>query len=105
MASGARKLSGLQKEVLSLYRTVLREAVKKDREVSEGVARQPMTALLNPESSGGTTTTSYARREFRRQSGEVKRSDFKGIEYRIRKGQKHVKLLKMPGVKVVSGTG
>jgi len=104
MSTGVRKLSGLQKDVLSLYRTVLREAVKKDREaVEEGAARLPMTALLNPDTSGGTTT-SYAREEFRRQAGAVKRSDFKGIEYRIRKGQKQVKLLKMPGVKVVSGT-
>lgn len=105
MASSVRKLSGLQKEVLSLYRTILREAVKKDRGVSEGAARQPMTALLNPENSAGGTTTSYAREEFRRQTEAVKRSDFKGIEYRIRKGHKQVKLLKMPGVKVVGGTG
>ena len=73
--------------------------------MSEGVAKQPLTALLNPESSAGTTT-SYAREEFRRQAGAVKRSDFKGIEYRIRKGQKYVKLLESgAGVKVVSGTG
>jgi hypothetical protein len=104
MLSGARKLSGLQNEVLSLYRTILREAVKKDREFAEeGLANLPLTALLK---SGGTgcTTTSYAREEFRRQAGAVKRNDFKGIEYRIRKGEKQVKLLRMPGVKVVSGT-
>ena len=101
--SGTLKLSGLQKEVLSLYRKFLREAVKKDREAAEGgFANLPMTALL----SGGnsSTTTSYAREEFRRQAKAVRRSDFKGIEYRIRKGEKQVKLLQMPGVKVVSGT-
>lgn len=104
MSSGARKLSGLQKDVLSLYRSILREAVKKDRDVL-GETAQPITSLLNSTTAQGTkTTTSYARNEFRRQAAAVKRSDFKGIEYRIRKGHKQVKLLKMPGVKVVSGT-
>lgn len=50
-----------------------------------------------------TTTTSYACAEFRRQSKLVKRSDFKAIEYRIRKGEKHLKLLQMPGVQTVGG--
>lgn len=105
MASGARKLSGLQKDVLSLYRTILREAVKKDRGAAEkeGLGYRSLTLLLNAQDGG--TTTSYAREEFRRQAGAVKRSDFKGIEYRIRKGHKQVKLLQMPGVKVVSGAG
>jgi|Transcript_9222 succinate dehydrogenase assembly factor 1 len=98
--SGARKLSGLQKDVLSLYRTILREAVKKDRGAveKEGQGSRSFNSLLN-----ARTTTSYAREEFRRQAASVKRSDFKGIEYRIRKGHKQVKLLQMPGVKVVSG--
>lgn len=105
MLGGARKLSGLQKDVLSLYRTILREAVKKDRgAVEEGLGSAPMTLLLVGGGASGTTT-SYAREEFRRQAGSVKRSDFKGIEYRIRKGYKQVKLLQMPGVKVVSGAG
>lgn len=93
-----RKLSGLQKQVLALYRTILREAAKKDRQVAN--QKLPMTSLL----ANNKTTTSYAKDEFRRQSQAVKRSDFKGIEYRIRKGEKQVKLLRMPGVTVVSGT-
>lgn len=102
--SGARKLSGLQKDVLSLYRTILREAVKKDRgAVEEGLGSVSMTSLLA--AGDGGTSTSYAREAFRREAASVKRSDFKGIEYRVRKGYKQVKLLQMPGVKVVSGTG
>lgn len=94
MSGGARKLSGLQKDVLALYRTILREAIKKDRDAAvEG--RLPVTSLLKAGSVG--TTTCYAREEFRRQAGTVRRSDFKGIEYRLRKGQKQVKLLHMPG--------
>ena len=100
-SGGVRKLSGLQREVLALYRTILREAVKKDRDAAEELQSLPMTSLLSHEAG---TTTSYAREEFRKQAGAVRRSDFKAIEYRIRKGQKHVKLLQMPGVKVVSGT-
>jgi succinate dehydrogenase assembly factor 1 len=95
MSGGARKLSGLQKEVLSLYRTILREAVKKDR-YAAGEGRLPVASLLKTGSGG--TTTCYAREEFRRQAGTVRRSDFKGIEYRLRKGHKQVKLLRMPGV-------
>lgn len=102
MSSGVRKLSGLQKDVLSLYRTILREAIRKDRELAEEeLASLSASELL----AGNGTTTCYAREEFRRQAAAVKRSDFKGIEYRLRKGYKQVKLLKMPGVKVVGGTG
>ena len=46
-----------------------------------------------------------ARAEFRRQCAEVKRSDFRTIEYLVRKGRKHVKLLQMPGVKGTSSYG
>lgn len=103
MLTGARKLSGLQKEVLSLYRTIIREAVKKDRQgASESAGREfPVTTLLKNDT---ITTTSYARDEFRRQAAVASRSDFKVIEYQIRKGHKQVKLMKMPGVQVVSGT-
>lgn len=60
----------------------------------------------SPTAVGGTaTTTSHARAEFRRQAESVRRSDFKTIEYKIRKGRKHVNLLQMDGVKVVSGAG
>jgi len=31
----------------------------------------------------------------------VRRSDFKRIEYKIRKGEKQLKLMKMPGVSLV----
>jgi len=86
-----RQLSGLQKEVLALYRTLLREAAKKDT--------GSFVELLQKEG----TSTSFARDEFRKQANQVKRSDFKTIEYKIRKGQKQIKLLQMPGVKVVGG--
>jgi hypothetical protein len=126
MASApARKLSGLQKDVLSLYRSLLRVAAQKDRaktssslSSSSGSPGQqiPLTTLLTGSGGGSTrstsnangtanTTTSHARKEFRRQCAEVNRSDFRTIEYLIRKGRKHVKLLQMPGVKGTSSFG
>ena len=106
MASApVRKLSGLQKDVLSLYRSLLRVTVQKDRAGSVAASSSPdqqipFTTLLAAE-----TTTSHARAEFRRQCAEVKRSDFRTIEYLVRKGRKHVKLLQMPGVKGTSSYG
>ena len=99
----ARKLSGLQKDVLSLYRSLLRVAAQKDRAEGQHI---PITTLFTSIGGAGeTTTTSHARAEFRRQCAEVKRSDFRTIEYLIRKGRKHVKLLQMPGVKGTSSFG
>ena len=98
----ARKLSGLQKDVLSLYRSLLRVAAQKDRAEGQHI---PITTLLSSIGGAGETTTSHARAEFRRQCAEVKRSDFRTIEYLIRKGRKHVKLLQMPGVKGTSSFG
>jgi hypothetical protein len=51
------------------------------------------------------TTTAYAINEFRKQALSVNRSDFKKIDYMIRKGEKQIKLLRMPGVKLVRTTG
>jgi succinate dehydrogenase assembly factor 1 len=73
------KLSGLQREILSLYRLTLRAAKTKD-------------------------CLPYAKTEFRKQSALVSRRDYKKVEYCLRKGHKHVKLLKMPGVTVVQGS-
>lgn len=95
-----KRLSGLQKSVLALYRSTLREATRKDRQLQvkdDAIASFPF--LLQKEQ----TTCHYARSEFRKQAQSVKRSDFQKIEYMIRKGKKHLKLLKMPGTKVVQG--
>ena len=119
------RLSGLQQEVLSLYRRILREAMKKDRQgqqrnsefsssspntnslgVSVSIEKNPFS-FLSLRGAGDhhktTTTTAFAVREFRKQALSVNRSDFKTIEYMIRKGDKQIKLLRMPGVTLVSG--
>lgn len=91
-----KRLSGLQQEVLALYRSILRAAAKKDRQSSQS---QSFSNLLT---SGQSTL--YARNEFRRDAESVKRSDFRLIEYKLRKGAKYVKLMTMEGVKVVGGS-
>mmetsp|Transcript_39035 Transcript_39035/g.42293 ORF Transcript_39035/g.42293 Transcript_39035/m.42293 type:complete len:126 (-) Transcript_39035:304-681(-) len=120
-----RKLSGMQKEVLSLYRTLLREATKKDRRVTTSTTttaatttattdttpttptttdfKVPFTRLLfdTNYSSSAIYATTHTRNEFRRQALHTSRKDFRGIEHKIRHGYKQVKLLHMPGVVTV----
>lgn len=99
-STSASRLSGLQKEVLSLYRTVLRLALKKDRDRMELESVSSVLSLMKENGS----SLNYARAEFHKQAHSIKRSDFRTIEYSIRKGKKHIKLLEMPGVKVVGGS-
>jgi Complex 1 protein (LYR family) len=86
--------SGIQKEVLALYRTLLREAMKKDL-AAGSVSTSRFTDLL----MGEDFVTNHVRDEFRKQATQVSRKDFRTIEYRIRHGYKQIKLLQMPGVK------
>ena len=102
MAPAAR-LSGLQKDVLALYRSILREAIRKDRKQLPAVDNHYLPSLNQLLSSSSNSSTSFARGKFREEASLVKRSDFKTIEYKIRKGQKQLKLLMMPGVNLVGG--
>ena len=83
----------VQKEVLALYRTLLREASKKDLKTT--LPETPFSSLLVASSS----STAHVREEFRNQASKVSRKDFRAIEYKIRHGYKQIKLLQMPGVK------
>ena len=105
----ARKLSGLQKDVLALYRSILREAIQKDRKALPSTL--PSSSNINAESHhrpvcqllSVSSSTAYARDKFRKEALIVRRSDFKTIEYKIRKGKKQLEILKMPGVDLVGG--
>mmetsp|Transcript_17980 Transcript_17980/g.23242 ORF Transcript_17980/g.23242 Transcript_17980/m.23242 type:complete len:118 (-) Transcript_17980:403-756(-) len=103
----APRLSGLQHHVFSLYRKVLREALKKDQQLhasgKETLATSFVSLLQDGTHAG--TSTSFASKEYKLKAHSVKRTDFKRIEYMIRKGEKQLKLLQMPGVRVVSGSG
>lgn len=69
--------SGLQNEVLALFRQLLRCA----------------------KSKGGEELHRYVAQEFRVRAGNVRKFDFNGIEHAIRHGQKQLKMIKSPGFK------
>ncbi|KAJ5818303.1 hypothetical protein N7474_003894 [Penicillium riverlandense] len=73
------RLSGLQREVLSLYRQCLREIRKKPTE-----SRANFKA--------------YARAEFQKHLS-VSKKDFGAIEYLLRKGQRQLEMYAAPGIR------
>ncbi|CAN0400059.1 unnamed protein product, partial [Phaeothamnion confervicola] len=79
----SQRISGLQHEVRSLYRKVLRAA--KDKERADAV--------------GAAGTVQFARERFRETANSVRRSDFRLIEHLLRYGHKQLRLLSMPGVR------
>ena len=72
------KLSGLQLDVLKLYRNLMRVSLKKDKANQSSVA-------------------SVVREQFRSKASGISKSDFNGIEYNMRQGYKQLKLISMPG--------
>ncbi|CCD45577.1 similar to complex 1 protein (LYR family) protein [Botrytis cinerea T4] len=75
------RLSGLQREVLALYRKCLRASRKKP---AMKEARKHFEA--------------YARLEFNK-SITLDKKDFNTIEYLLRKGQRQVDMYSSPGIK------
>ncbi|TWU78408.1 hypothetical protein ED733_008793 [Metarhizium rileyi] len=75
------RLSGLQKEVLALYRSCLRESRKKPASTRAHFER-------------------FARNEFSRSLGIEKR-DFAAIEFLLRKGRRQLDVYSNPGIKDV----
>ncbi|TGO65936.1 hypothetical protein BOTNAR_0072g00100 [Botryotinia narcissicola] len=73
------RLSGLQRDVLALYRKCLRESRKKPAE-----ARKHFEV--------------YARLEFSKNI-TLDKKDFNTIEYLLRKGQRQVDMYSSPGIK------
>ena len=71
----ATRASGLQRDVLHLYRDLLRAARLK----------------------GGPSTARFVREEFREKALSVQKNDFKMIEHLLRYGTKQKKLFEMPG--------
>jgi succinate dehydrogenase assembly factor 1 len=73
-----QRLSGIQKQVLSLYRGFLRVARSKSEEERRNIE-------------------SVVKKEFRRNSIEVDRKNFQFIEYLLRRGNKQLDQLRNPG--------
>eukprot|EP01033_Poteriospumella_lacustris_P001589 gene1589-1154_t len=76
-------LSGLQRDVLKLYRTLLRTAKNK-----AGVTHSPLEKLVQ--------------RKFREEAHSVHRHDWQIIEHMIRQGYKQKKVMEMPGFSAAS---
>ena len=71
-------LSGLQLDVLALYRTLLRTARKVDK-------------------SGSGELGQFVGRRFREKATQLSKYDFKLIEHQLRWGYKQKKLMESPG--------
>ncbi|XP_022885805.1 succinate dehydrogenase assembly factor 1, mitochondrial [Olea europaea var. sylvestris] len=78
-ASGGPKLSGMQKQVLALYRGFLRAARTKSPE-----ERIRIESIVSA--------------EFRQNSKQVDRKNFLYIEYLLRRGKKQLDQLKSPDI-------
>ena len=72
-----RRLSGVQREVLSLYRGFIRAAKTKP---------EPAQALA------------VVTNRFRHEASTTKRMDFRKIEFMMRQGKKQLKMLQSPNV-------
>ncbi|KAJ1648596.1 hypothetical protein LPJ64_000178 [Coemansia asiatica] len=83
MVAAARRLSGLQKDVLHLYRDCLRAIKSKPKEA------QPRFRA-------------FARKEFDRNIGTLKRTDVKAIEYLLRIGRRRMEQYMAPTVQDIS---
>jgi succinate dehydrogenase assembly factor 1 len=77
------RLSGLQKDVLSLYRRCLRAARLKP------IANRP-------------NFESFTRREFTRNIA-LDKKDFSAIEFLLRKGQKQLEVYEAPNIRNIAG--
>lgn len=77
-SSRGPRLSGMQKQVLSLYRGFLRAARSKSEE-----ERRKIESIVSE--------------EFRRNSKQVDRKNFLYIEYLLRRGKKQLDQLRNPG--------
>ncbi|KAJ1725079.1 hypothetical protein LPJ53_000730 [Coemansia erecta] len=81
--SAPRKLSGLQKDVLRLYRDCLRAARQKPEE-----SRPRFRA--------------FARAEFEKNIDSMKRTDAKAIEYLLRVGRRRMEQYMSPNVRDIT---
>ncbi|KAF2456716.1 complex 1 protein-domain-containing protein [Lineolata rhizophorae] len=73
------RLSGLQRDVLSLYRACLRAARKKPADTRANFIE-------------------FARREFRA-NASIDRKNFAAIEFMLRKGQRQLEICSSPGIR------
>ena len=96
-----KQLSGLQKQVLGLYRTLLRTSHNVSKRGDDNTITNTNTNTNTfRESIFDETSTVYAvKNKFRKKATSLNKRDVDRIEYNIRQGEKYVKTLEMNGVK------
>ena len=87
------RLSGLQKEVLSLYKTCLRASVLKDKALNI-----PIRLGKTKPSSDSSSMVYYVQSRFRNDAATIKRSNFQLIEHSLRLGKRQLSNLNKPNV-------
>ena len=103
-SSKKTKQSGLQKQVLGLYRTLLRTSHNVSKRGDDNTITNTNNTNTNTntfrESIFDKTSTVYAvKNKFRKKATSLNKRDLDRIEYNIRQGEKYVKTLEMNGVK------
>lgn len=99
------RLSGLQRDVLALYRSLLRAAKAKDGVgvgTEKKLTQQLGWSFLSCSNYHIITVFSTVIKEFRIQASGMGRTDFRLIEHSIRHGYKLKKMMEMPGFRVAS---
>ncbi|EAS31794.3 uncharacterized protein CIMG_07273 [Coccidioides immitis RS] len=86
----AMRLSGLQRQVLALYRQCLREIRKK-----------PVGSQANFKRYARRVDGKTPRQEFQK-NRDVNRKDFATIEYLLRRGQKQLEMYASPGIRNIT---
>ncbi|KAK1724023.1 uncharacterized protein BDZ83DRAFT_753008 [Colletotrichum acutatum] len=102
MAVAKRGLSGLQREVLALYRQCIREIRKKPetaRPHFQSFARQARTSASS--CAAQHHTDQHIRTEFERYITVDKR-DFSVVEHLLRKGRRQLETYSSPSIKDIS---
>ncbi|KAM0163897.1 hypothetical protein ACHAPG_001050 [Botrytis cinerea] len=90
------RLSGLQREVLALYRKCLRASRKKP--AVSVISIEKFKRVANQMKEARKHFEAYARLEFNK-SITLDKKDFNTIEYLLRKGQRQVDMYSSPGIK------
>eukprot|EP01032_Pedospumella_encystans_P014083 gene14083-16193_t len=81
------RLSGLQTDVLVLYRALLKSAMAKSAQKgSDKAVRGTQSDLYQ-----------FVRQQFREKAMSIPKNDFRTLEHLLRYGHKQKKLLDMPG--------
>ncbi|KAI4750333.1 hypothetical protein E4T45_14758 [Aureobasidium sp. EXF-8846] len=91
------RLSGLQREILSLYRKCLRETRKKPA-VRRKAKLPSLRSVCDAPSQLLSCANTFTRSEFRAHQNHDKK-DYSAIEYMLRKGQRQLETYASPGIR------